>query len=63
MLTWLWANLVNIALVAVIIVIMFLVIRGMIKNKKAGNCTCGGSCASCGACSACGTGGQTHADS
>ena len=53
MLAWLSANLINIALVAVIVLIVTLLIRGMIRDKKAGKSSCGGSCASCGACSGC----------
>ena len=36
MLTWLSANLINLVLIAVIVLIAALVIRGMIRNKKAG---------------------------
>ena len=53
MLAWLTANLINIALVAVIVLITGLTIRGMIRDKKAGKSSCGCSCASCGACSGC----------
>ena len=54
MLAWLSANLINIALVALIAVIIGLVIRSMIRDKRAGQSPCGGRCADCGACSACG---------
>ncbi len=54
-LTWLSANLVNIVLVAVLVLIVTLLIRGMIRDKKAGKSSCGGSCASCGACGKCGS--------
>ena len=54
MLTWLSANLVNIILIAVLVLIVTLLIRGMIRDKKAGKSACGGSCASCGACGSCG---------
>ena len=53
MLTWLSANLINIALIAVLALIVALLIRGMIRDRKAGACACGGSCASCGACGGC----------
>ena len=53
MLSWLWANLINIFLVAVIALTVGLMIRGMIRDKKAGKLSCGGSCAGCGACSGC----------
>ena len=54
MLTWLSANLINIVLIAVIALIVGLLIRGMIRDRKAGKRSCGCSCASCGACGACG---------
>ena len=54
MLTWLSANLINIVLVAVLALIVTLLIRGMIRDRKAGKSSCGGSCASCGACGSCG---------
>ena len=37
MFAWLSANLINIALVAVIVLIVALLIRGMIRDRKAGN--------------------------
>ena len=54
MFAWLTANLINIALIAVIASVTALLIRGMVRGKKAGKSACGGSCAACGACSACG---------
>ena len=53
MFAWLSANLINIVLVAVIALITGLLIRSMIRDKKAGKSSCGGNCASCGACSGC----------
>ena len=53
MLAWLSANLINIVLIAVIALITGLVIRGMIRNKKAGKSSCGENCSSCGVCSGC----------
>ncbi len=53
MLSWLSANLVNIVLIAAIAVIVVLLIRSMIRDRKAGKSACGGNCACCGACSAC----------
>ena len=50
MLAWLSANLVNIALILVIALVVVLLIRGMIRDKKAGKPSCGGNCASCGVC-------------
>ena len=51
MLPWLCAYLINIVLIAVLALIVSLLIRGMIRDKKAGKSSCGGSCASCGVCS------------
>ena len=53
MLAWFSANLINIALVAVLVLIVGLLLRGMIRDKKAGKSSCGCNCASCGACSGC----------
>ena len=61
MLGWLSANLINILLVAVIAAVVVLLIRGMIRDKKAGKSSCGGNCASCGACSSCGSCGRCTA--
>ncbi len=53
MLAWLSANFINIVLIAVVALIVGLLIRGMIRDKKAGKSSCGGNCASCGACGGC----------
>ncbi len=53
MFAWLSANLINIVLIAIIVLITALLIRGMIRDRKAGKSSCGGNCASCGACSGC----------
>lgn len=53
MIAWLSANLINIALVAVLVLIVGLLLRGMIRDKKAGKSSCGCNCASCVACSGC----------
>jgi len=53
MLNWLSANLVNIALIAALVLIVGLLIRGMIRDRKAGKSPCGGNCAACGACKGC----------
>ena len=55
MFVWLMANWINIALVAVIALVVTLLIRSMIRDKKAGKSSCGGNCASCGACGGCST--------
>ena len=53
MLAWLSANLINIALVVFIALIVALLIRGMVRDKRAGKSSCGGNCAGCGACGKC----------
>ena len=53
MLAWLSANLINMVLIAVIVLVVGFLIRGMIRDKKAGKSSCGGNCASCGACGGC----------
>ena len=53
MLAWLSANLINIVLIALIALVVGLLIRGMIRDKKAGKCSCGGNCSACGACAGC----------
>ena len=50
---WLYANLINIVLIAVIVLVTALLVRSMIRDRKAGKSSCGGNCASCGACSGC----------
>lgn len=51
MLAWLSENLVNIVIIAILLFVVGWLIRGMIRDKKAGKSSCCGSCASCGACS------------
>ena len=53
MFAWLTANLINIALIAVIALVVSLLIRSMIRDRRAGKSSCGGNCASCGACGGC----------
>ena len=53
MLSWLSDNLVNIALIAAIVLIVALLIRVMVRDRRAGKAPCGGNCASCGACHGC----------
>ena len=50
MLTWLASNLINIVIIVLLVLIVGFVIRGMIRDRKAGKSSCGGGCASCGAC-------------
>jgi hypothetical protein len=53
MFVWLSANLINIALVAVIALIVGLLLRVMIRDKKTGRSSCGGNCAGCASCVRC----------
>ena len=55
MLAWFAANLINIVLILVVAGVVGLIVRGMIRDRKAGRSSCGGSCADCGACHGCGT--------
>ena len=56
MLSWLSANLINIALVALLALIVALLLRGMLRRMKAGSCSCGGGCAGCGGGGGCAKG-------
>ena len=54
MLAWISANLINIVLAAVIVLIVSLLIFVMVRDKRAGKSSCGGNCASCGgSCAGC----------
>ena len=46
-------NPIDFLILAVVAAALFLAIRSMRRDKKAGKCSCGGDCGSCGACSAC----------
>jgi hypothetical protein len=50
MTVWLQNNIGNIIVSAILIAVVALIIRGMIRDKKAGKSSCGGNCASCGLC-------------
>ena len=53
MIVWISANWINLLLIAVIALIIGLLIRSMIRDRKAGKSPCGGNCACCGACTGC----------
>ena len=53
MLLWLEANLVSILLSALLIAAVALIIRGLIRDRKAGKHICGGSCGACACSGAC----------
>ena len=50
MLEWLTANLGTILITAGLIVIVALIIRSIVRDKKAGISSCGAKCGGCGAC-------------
>lgn len=52
MFTFLINNAGTILIGLVLILIVGLVIRGMIRDKKAGKSSCGGNCGACGGCAA-----------
>ena len=53
MMAWLAQNLGTILISIVLIALVTVIIRTMIRDKKMGKSTCGGSCASCKMCAAC----------
>ena len=53
MFAWFAANLINIVLTLAVALVTALLIRGLVRDKKAGRSSCGGSCAECGACGGC----------
>ena len=54
MLSFLKANYLTIIIIAVLGLIVALIIRSLVKDKKSGKSSCGGDCSSCGGCKACG---------
>jgi asparagine N-glycosylation enzyme membrane subunit Stt3 len=47
-LSWLAAHIIDILLIFAIVLTVVLIVRGMIRNKKAGKSACGCDCGSCG---------------
>ena len=61
MLIWIRANIGSIVVAAILLVIVALIIRRLILDRKAGKHICGGSCGSCGgSCAGCPMHGQCH---
>ena len=50
MFSWLAANAANLLVCALLLLAIGLAIRTMVRDKRAGKASCGGSCGSCGAC-------------
>ena len=62
MFNWLMNNYVNILLILAVAAAVFFIIRGMVRDRKAGRSSCGGNCAACGgACAGCAMAGACHA--
>ena len=47
MIEWLAANWINILIIALVGAAVFFAVRSMIKDKKAGKCSCGCKCSGC----------------
>ena len=60
MLAWFSANLINIALTAAVALIVGLLIFVMVRDKKTGKSSCGGSCGGCETCAGCASCGGCH---
>ena len=61
MLTWLQSNLASLIVGFVLLLIVCLIVRRLILDRKAGKHICGGSCGSCGGgCSVCPMQGKCH---
>ena len=61
MLTWLQDNLASVLVGLVLLVVVALIVRRLILDKKAGKHLCGGSCGSCGGgCQGCPMAGKCH---
>lgn len=61
MFAWLQANLGSIVVVLFLIVLVALIVRRLILDRKAGKHICGGSCGSCGGgCGGCPMQGKCH---
>ena len=61
MLSWLQMNIGSISVAVVLLIVVGLIVRGLILDRKAGKHICGGSCGSCGGgCSGCPMQGKCH---
>ena len=61
MLSWLQENIGSIVVGLILLVVVALIVRRLILDKKAGKHICGGSCGSCGGgCSGCPMQGKCH---
>ena len=62
MLEWLTANIGTILITIGLIVIVALIIRSIVRDKKAGISSCGAKCGGCGACAMAACGGSALRD-
>ena len=53
MFEWISANLANILISAILIIVVVLIFFKLIRDKKQGRSSCGGNCAHCSMCAAC----------
>ena len=61
MLSWIQANYGSVIVVAVLLIVVALILRGIVLDRKAGRHICGGSCGSCGGgCGGCPMQGRCH---
>lgn len=61
MLDWLGTNLINIVLILAVTLIVFLIVCGMVRDKKAGKTSCGSCSSACGSgCAGCPMAGYCH---
>ena len=61
MLTWLQANLASVIVSLVLLMVVGLIVRRLVLDRKAGKHICGGSCGSCGgSCGGCPMQGKCH---
>lgn len=47
MLTWITENIATITITLILVLVVIAIIKSMIKDKKAGKSSCGGSCSHC----------------
>ena len=59
MFAWLSVNYINILLILAVAAVVFLCVRSMVRDRKAGRPSCG-SCSSCGGCAGCPMAGACH---
>lgn len=63
MIDWFISNWGNIMVLSIVAALVVLAAGSMLKDKKAGKCTCGGSCGSCGgSCAGCAMAGKCHSN-